>query len=272
MVDTSVISEALSKSLGTLTLEKLLSVLATLAVCLIAIRVVNTVLNRIVEKVSWDLRIKRYLCATIRVILYVLTVLIVADSIGIPVTSLIALVSVFGLAVSLAVQDVLSNVAGGLVILFSKPFELGDYVATDSSEGTVEEISLTHTKLDTFDGQRIMLPNSKLVADKITNYSTLGVRRVNHAVRVSYDCATEAVRESCLRAVAATPGVLDDPAPAVVIGSYGESAIEYRVRFWAKNENYWDAYNLSLEHIRTCFQEDGIAMTYPHVKVHLVEK
>lgn len=272
MVDTSVISDALSKSLGTLTLEKLFSVLATLAVCLVAIRVVNSILNRIMARVSWDSRIKRYVLSAVHVVLYILTILIVADSVGIPVTSLIALVSVFGLAISLAVQDVLSNVAGGLVILFSKPFELGDYIATNSSEGTVEEISLTHTKLDTYDGQRIMLPNSKLVADRITNYSTLGVRRVNHAVNVSYDCTTEAVRTACLRAIAATPGVLDDPAPAVVIGSYGEGAIEFRVRFWAKTENYWDAYNLSLEHIRTCLQEDGIAITYRHVNVHVMEK
>lgn len=177
----------------------------------------------------------------------------------------------FGLAVSLAVQDTLSNVAGGLVILFSKPFELGDYIAANNSEGTVEEISLTHTKLDTFDGQRVMLPNSKIVADKITNYSTLGVRRVNHAVNVSYDCATDAVRASCLRAVRMTAGVLDTPAPSVVIGSYGQNALEFRVRFWANNEDYWDAYNLSLENIRTCFAEDGIQLTYSHVNVHLVE-
>src|SRR5699024_7226499 len=185
--------------------------------------------------------------------LYVLTVLIVADSLGIAVTSLIALLSVFGLAISLAAQDVLSNVAGGLVILFSRPFTLGDYVATDDGEGTVSEISLTHTKLDTYDGLRVMLPNSKLVDGKIINYTTRGIRRVDHGVSASYDDGTEAVRAACLRAVERTAGVLPDPAPQVVLSAYGESAITYRVRFWAKTEDYWDAYNSSLEEIRRCF-------------------
>ena len=272
MMDTTAISDLLATSLGTMTLEKLLTTLVTLLVCLIGIRIVGKLMTRIMDKLSWDPRVEKYVVSGVKTVLYILTVLIVADSFGIPVTSLIALVSVFGLAISLAVQDVLSNIAGGLVILFSKPFERGDYVATDSGEGTVEEISLTHTKLDTPDGQRTMLPNSKLVAGKITNFSTLGIRRVNHGVTVSYDCATESVRAACLKAVSRTRGVLADPAPAVVLSAYGESSIEFRVRFWAKNEDYWDAYFQSLEEIRTAFDEDGIVMTYNHLNVHIVEK
>lgn len=272
MMDTTAISDLLTTSLGTMTLEKLLTSLLTLLVCLVGIRIVGKLMTRIMDKLSWDPRVEKYIVSGVKTVLYILTVLIVADSFGIPVTSLIALVSVFGLAVSLAVQDVLSNIAGGLVILFSKPFERGDYVATDNGEGTVEEISLTHTKLDTPDGQRTMLPNSKLVAGKITNFSTLGIRRVNHAVTVSYDCATESVRAACLKAVSRTKGVLADPAPAVVLSSYGESSIEFRVRFWTKNEDYWDAHFQSLEEIRTAFDEDGIVMTYNHLNVHIVEK
>lgn len=271
-MDTTAITDLLTTSLGTMTLEKLLTTLLTLVICLVGIRIVGKLLNRIMDKLTWDPRVERYIVSGVKAVLYILTALIVADSFGIPVTSLIALVSVFGLAISLAVQDVLSNIAGGLVILFSKPFELGDYVSTDSGEGTVEEISLTHTKLDTPDGQRTMLPNSVIVAGKITNFTTLGIRRVNHAITVSYDCATEAVRASALKAVSRTKGVLDDPAPSVVISAYGESSIEFRVRFWAKNEDYWDAHFQSLEEIRTAFAEDGIVMTYNHLNVHIVEK
>ena len=271
-LDTSALSELLSTSLGTMTLEKLLTSLLTLVVCLIAIRIVSKLLGRIMLKLSWDPRVEKYICAGIKTALYILTAIIVADSFGIPVTSLIALVSVFGLAISLAVQDILSNIAGGLVILFSKPFELGDYVSTDGGDGTVEEISLTHTKLDTPDGQRVMLPNSTIVAGRITNFTTLGIRRVNHAISVSYDCATDDVRASCLKAVSRTRGVIDDPAPSVVIGSFGESAIEFRVRFWTKNEDYWDAHFQSLEEIRSSFAEDGIVMTYNHLNVHVIEK
>lgn len=272
MADVSAFTELMSASFGAMTPEKLISTLLLIVICLAVIRAVTGVAKRVASKLDLDSRVKKYILSGIKVLLYCVAVLIVADSVGIPVTSLIALVSVFGLAVSLAVQDVLSSIASGLVILFSRPFELGDYVATDDGEGTVAEISLTHTKLDTVDGQRVMLPNSNMVAGKIINYTTLGVRRVNHALNVSYECATEDVRASCLRAVARTAGVLEDPAPAVVVDAYGESAITFRVRFWAKNEDYWDAYSQSLEEIRRCFAEDGIAMTYNHLNVHIMEK
>ena len=200
-----------------------------------------------------------------------LTALLVADSLGIPVTSLIALISVFGLAISLAVQDVLSNVASGMVILFSRPFDIGDYVGTNDGEGTVAEISLTHVKLDTPDGQRIMLPNSTIVAGKIINYTSLGTRRANHVIYLPYEFAVDDVRAVALKAVAATPGVLEDPAPVVVIGSYGEKAIEYRVRFWTKAEDYWDAHFQSLEELRRCFGDANIAMNSNNLNIHIVE-
>ena len=188
MIDTSALSEVMTKSIGALTLERLLSGVVTLVVCLIVMRLITSIVNRILAKVKCDPKVEKYIVSAIKVLLYVLAALVVADSFGIPVTSLIALVSVFGLALSLAVQDVLSNIASGLVILFSRPFDLGDYVGTGDGEGTVAEISLTHVKLDTPDGQRIMLPTSTMVAGKIVNYTTLGIRRANHAIGVSYDC------------------------------------------------------------------------------------
>lgn len=269
--DTSAFSELMTKSLGAMTLEMLLKGLLTLAVCLIVIRLVTKIVKRITDKVNWDPRVEKYLASGVKVVLYILAALIVADSFGIPVTSLIALVSVFGLAISLAVQDVLANIASGLVILFSRPFDLGDYVGTNDGEGTVAEISLTHVKLDTPDGQRIMLPTSNMVAGKIINYTTLGVRRANHAVCVCAEHTVDEVRASCLKAVSRVEGVLEDPAPAVVVSAYGEGSIEYRVRFWTKTEVYWDAHFKSLEEIRRCFAEDGIAMAYNHVNVHIVE-
>lgn len=272
MVDTSSLEKFLETGLGRLTLGQVLGAAAVLAVCLVVSRLLLKLLGRLTEKSTLDPRVRTYLFKGARSLLYVLTALITADSLGIPVTSLVALVSVFALAVSLAVQDVLSNVAGGLVILLSKPFTLGDYVAAAEGEGTVEEISLTHTKLDTPNGQRVMLPNSRLVAGQIVNYSVRGVRRADLTVSASYDDEPETVRTACLRAVARTPGVLLDPAPAVVLTSYGESAIEYHVRFWTKTEDYWDAHFRSLEELRRAFAEDGVTMTYNHLNVHIVDQ
>ena len=271
-IDTSAIEEVMQKSWGKMTLEQLLTSLIILVACLVAVKLIMALARRLTGKSKMDDRVRRYILGGVKAMLYVVTILIVAQSLGIPVTSLIALVSVFGLAVSLAIQDVLSNVAGGMVILFSKPFSLGDYIETSDGEGDVVEISLTHTKLDTYGGQRVMLPNKAVVAGKIINSSARGTRRVAHTVTASYDDATEAVRAACLRAVARTPHVRPDPAPAVVLTAYKDSAIEYHVRFWADIAYFWDAYNTSLEEIRRCFAEDGVTMTYNHLNVHIMDR
>lgn len=255
---------------GKLTVGRVLSALLLLLVCLTLARLLLGTARRLVERAALDERIKRYILRGLRAFLYLLTALVMAGSLNIDVSSLIALVGVFGLAVSLAVQDVLGNVAGGMVLLFSKPFTLGDYVSTADGEGEVAEITLTHTKLDTPAGQRVMLPNSKLMAGQIVNYTVRGVRRADHAVSASYDDAPEAVRSACLKALSRTPNILPDPAPQVVLTAYGESSIEYHVRFWAKTENYWDAHFRSLEEIHRAFAEDGVTMTYNHLNVHIL--
>lgn len=270
-LDTSSVEELMQVSWGKLTLSALLKTLVLLLVCLAVIRIVTNLARKLMGRTELDERVKRYGLRCIRMLLYALTVLIVAGSLGIDVTSLIALVSVFGLAVSLAVQDMLSNVAGGLVLLFSKPFSLGDYIENGEVSGTVSEIGLVHTKLDTPGGQRVMLPNSKLVAGQIVNYTVRGVRRADHAITASYDDSAEAVRAACLKAVSRTPYVLPDPAPQVVVTGYGESSVEYHVRFWTDADHYWDAHNASLEEIRRAFDEDGVTMTYNHLNVHILD-
>ena len=270
-MDTAVLEKILYTGWGKLTVENLLSALVTLLLCLGTVRLVTTLARRALNRTRLDGRIKDYVLRGLRFLLYTVTALIVAESLGIPASSLVALLSVFALAVSLAVQDVLSNVAGGLVLLFSKPFTLGDYIESADGEGTVYSIGLTHTVLDTYGGQRVMLPNSRLTAGKIVNYTARGVRRVDHAVSASYEDSTQAVRSACMKAVSRTPGVLDDPPPQVVVTAYRESAIEYHVRFWAPVDAYWDACNSSLEAIRDAFREDGVSMTYNHLNVHIVD-
>lgn len=271
-VDTTAVESILKKSWGDLTLEKAIFSLVLLAVCVAVIRLLMALLTRMLRRTGKDERIQRLVLRLVKTVLYILTALMVAGSLGVDVTSLIALVSVFGLAVSLAVQDVLSNVAGGMVILLAKPFALGDYIAAGDGEGTVEEIGLTHTKLNTYDGLQIMLPNSQMAAGKIVNYTAVGRRRAVHTVSASYDDSTEKVLAACRKAVQRTPYALEDPAPQVVLTKYGESAIEYQIRFWAPTANYWDAYFACLEEVRRCFEEDGVTMTYNHLNVHLVDR
>jgi small conductance mechanosensitive channel len=257
--------------LGNISLGTLLGTLLTLVICLVAVRLLTALLRRVLAQTHMDARVQKYLVRTVQLVLWVVTVLITADQLGIPVTSLVALLSVLSLAVSLAVQNVLANVAGGLVLLVTKPFAVGDYVDTPCGAGTVKELTLTYTYLDTPDGLRIAAPNSSLSAGKITNYTTLGTRRIQHSVSASYDAPVQTVRQALLDAVARTPGLLESPGPEVYVNAYGESGIEYIVRSWARTADYWTAYYALLENIKAAFDERAVEMPYNHLNVHIVD-
>lgn len=271
-MDTSQIQEMLKTGLGTLTLERVLTALVILVICLIVIRLALRIVRGVLERTETGEPGRKYILSAVRLVLYILTALLVAASLDIDVTSLVAFFSVLSLAISLAVQDVLGNVAGGIVIMLTHPFVLGDYISTGDSEGTVAEINLTHTKLNTAAGLQVMLPNSTMTAGKIINYTVRGVRRVDHEVSASYDDRVDVVRAACMEVIARTPNVLDDPAPHAVITAYGDSAIVYHFRFWTKSEHYWDALNFSLEEVSNVFAERGITMTYNHLNVHILDE
>ena len=171
--------------LGIISVGALLGAVVTLVVCILAVRIITVLLRRVLGKTTLEQRVSKYIVSTVRFVLWVVTVLIVAQQLGIPVTSLVALFSVVSLAVSLAVQNVLANVAGGLVLLVTKPFTVGNYIDTPSGEGTVREMSLTYTFLETMEGQRLAVPNSTLSSGKIINYSTLATRRLQHKITAS---------------------------------------------------------------------------------------
>ncbi|MBR7150519.1 MAG: mechanosensitive ion channel family protein [Oscillospiraceae bacterium] len=266
------IQNILNTSVGEVSVGAIISGIIALVICLFAIRIVTKMIKKVLGKTAIETRVQGYIVSGIKLVLYVVTGLIVADSVGIPVSSLVALVSVLSLAISLAVQDILADVAGGLVVLLSKPFKVGDYIETVDGEGTVAEIGLTYTYIDTIDNVRIMLPNSTIASGKIVNYSALRLRRVRHNITASYDAPTADVRAALLAAVKKTDKVLEDPAPVVYVLSYKESAIEYSVRCWATCEDYWDVHYALMENIREAFKEANVEMTYNHLNVHVIEK
>ena len=248
-----------------------LSALATLLICLLAVRIVTKAARRLLSRSKLDVRMQKYLLSAIKAVLYLITAIIVIGSLGIDMTSLVALLSVASLGITLAAEDILANIAGGLVILSSRPFTIGDYIEVSGVSGTVEEISLNHTKLTTPDGLLVMLPNKELASAKMTNYTVRGRRRVTQKVTASYDAPTETVKEACRKALTMTEGVLEDPAPAVRLTNYGESAIEYTVFCWTGADTYWDVYFALGENLRAAFAEYGVEMTYNHLNVHIVE-
>ncbi len=265
------LTKLLQTSLGGYSLSHILSALLTLLVCLVAARLLLKLAKRLLHRVQrLNDRLRQIILTALKVVLYLLTGIITAEALGLNTSSLTALVSVLTLGVTLAAEDILGNVAGGLVILSSHPFNIGDEIEVSGITGTVREITLNHTKLETADGHFIMQPNKELSSSRIVNYTALGRRRVVRRITASYDAPTDTVKAACMEAVAATPGTLEEPAPAVYLTDYGSSAIEYSVRCWTKAEDYWTAYFALNENLRTAFAAHGVEMTYDHLNVHMV--
>ena len=194
--------------------------------------------------------------------------MVVAGSLGIDTSSLLAVLSVAGLAASLALPASLSNLASGINILLTKPFVVGDFVTAGTYSGTVQEIRIAYTQLSTPENQVGMIPNRTVTASVIINYSTQSKRRLDLTVSASYDAPTELVLEA-LREAAAIPQVLPDEPSMFRLSGYGDSAINYLLRVWTTTADYWDAYFDILERVRTSFEARGIEMTYPHLNVHM---
>ena len=239
-----------------------------LALGVLAVRVVLKVLEKTLQKSKLEKAAHTLFVSLTKAALYILLGLIVASSLGIDVTSIVALASVLTLALSLALQNMVSNIIGGFTILYTHPFHSGDYVEIAGQAGTVSEINMSYTKLTTPDGKLISIPNSAVVAAQIVNYSAEPVRRVDVAVAASYECPVQEVI-GALCAAGTVDKALADPAPMAVITSYGDSAINYSLRLWVKNADYWDVYFQVNQRVKDIFDEQGIQMTYPHINVHL---
>jgi len=255
-----------------LNLGSILRILATLVIGLILIKVVMGIVDRSLAKSGSNNALGKYLRSVIKVVLWILVALSLAGSIGIDVTSLIALFSVAGLAVSLALQNTLSNLAGGVMLLVTKPFEVGDFVETNGVSGSVEAIGLSYSKLATVDNKEIFIPNSEISSAKIVNYTRLGTRRVDLTFNASYDAPTQTVKKAINEVLEKFPQIMQDPAPVIYLNNYGASSIEYVVRVWTAGADYWNVYFGVMEGVRESFQRNGVEMTYDHLNVHVVEK
>ena len=255
-------------SIALLLSSTLFKAVLILVIGIFAIRVVNKLIRITLEKSRLEKAAHSLITSLASAAMYILLGLIVASALGIDVTSIVALASVLTLALSLALQNMVSNIIGGFTILYTRPFHSGDYVEIAGQGGTVQEINMTYTMLATPDNKLISIPNSAVVAAQIVNYSAAETRRVEVVVSASYDAPTQQVIDALVLA-GTVDNVLLDPAPVAVISNYGESAIQYSLRLWVKNADYWDVYFTVNQRVKNIFDEQGIAMTYPHINVHL---
>jgi len=248
--------------------QKAVPAVLILVVGLLIIRIIMTIVKKLLDKTKLEKAAHGLVKSVARVVLYVLLGLIVADSLGIDVTSIVALASVLTLAVSLSVQNALTNVIGGFTLLYTKPFKSGDFVEVAGKSGTVQEISMTYTKLATPDNKLISIPNSSVVSGDIINYTVAGVRRVDVAVKAVYSEPSQKVIDALIQA-GTVDRVLLDPAPFAAVESYGDSSIGYTLRVWTKADDYWDVFFAVNQNVKNIFDAQGIKMAYPHMHVYM---
>ena len=208
-----------------------------------------------------------------RILLLFLLLLTCAEKLGLPTDSIITLLGTFGLAFSLAMQSSLSNLAGGLFILGSKPFETGDYISVPGAEGTVSQIGLIHTILTTVDNKQIHVPNSTVTGSIVTNYSQCATRRVDLTIPVSYNCSLEQAKQIIDSVVGRDSRILQQPdAPFVRVWNLGPSAVEIMVRVWCDAGDYWELRSWLLENIKNELDKAGIVIPYTQLQVQLKDK
>lgn len=259
---------AVKRFLDGLTLGRILGPVAVFLVGLLVIKLLLRLLDQALRKSKLEPAAYGMLRSLTKFLLLFLLLLIVAGQLGIDVTSLIAVLSVVSLAVSLAVQGALTNVVGGMTLLATHPFKAGDFVDIGSQSGVVQEVGVTYTKLQTPDGKLVCIPNGAAANSEITNYTALGLRRVNLTASASYDFDTQTVKQALQRAMAG-PGVLTDPEPFVGIERYEAASIVYSVMVWCRAEDYWTVYYSVNEAIRRELEQAGIQMAHPKMNVHL---
>lgn len=255
-----------------LSLPTILRVLFTALVCIIAVKVIGGVVAKVLGKSHLDGALQGFLKTGLRVVLYFVAALVILSSLGVDVTSLIALLSVAGLAVSLALQNTLANLAGGIQLLVSKPFAAGDYVEAGANSGTVKTVGLAYTTLVTPDNKVVHIPNSDVASGRITNYNGNPTRRVEIKVTASYDSDIDTVKQTVNALIAADSRIHADPAPFVRVSNYGSSSIEYTIRVWCNAADYWDIYFDMMDKLKPAFDANRVEMTYDHINVHMVEK
>ena len=253
---------------GSLFFKKLMGTVLILVIGVLVIRVIMRLITAALEKSHLEKAAHSLILSLARAAMYVLLFLIAASQMGIDVSSIVALASVLTLALSLALQNMVSNLIGGFVILYTHPFHSGDYVEIAGQGGTVKEISMTYTVLATPDNRIISIPNSAVAAAQVVNYSSADSRRVELTVTASYDAPTQKVLDALVLAGTVDNALLN-PAPSAVIVGYDHRAIRYSLRIWVKPGDYWDVYFQVNQRIKDVFDQQGIEMTYPHLNVHL---
>lgn len=249
-------------------LPDLLGALLWLVIGWWLIKLIIGSLRKLFNRQGHDPALSKFLLNLANGALVILLVISVVGMLGIETTSFIAILGAAGLAIGLALQGSLSNFAGGVLILLLKPFKLGDWIEVNGISGSVKDISMFYTKLNTFGNQLAIIPNGELSNENIINYSAEDKRRDSITIGISYDSNIKVAKDTLMGLLNEQENILEDPAPAVVVTELADSAVNLSVRFWARNEFFWDCHWYTIEEAKTRLEAAGISIPFPQRDVH----
>ena len=263
------IAEAVGIDISSLSLSKIVMSLAVLIIFIALGKIISMVIGKALKRSRMSVSMQKFITRIVRFLMYFLALMIFADSIGIPITSIVAVFGLFGLAISLSIQNLLGNIMSGVSLVMLRPFEVGDYIETDIT-GTVKSIGLFYTEITTVDNKRVFIPNEKIVESRLTNYTSETRRRIDVRLNAAYGCDIPAVKSAITEAIESVPELLKEPEPLIGVSEFGESAVYYDVFVWANTADYIKAKYAFMEAVPVYYKKYGIEMAYNRLEVELL--
>jgi len=233
------------------------------------VRILTAILGRMLVKAKMDDILVDFICAIARTALLLFVIIAALEQLGVDTTSLIALLGAAGLAVGLALQGSLANFAAGVMLIVFRPFKAGDFVEAGGTTGVVEKISIFSTTMRTPDNREVIVPNGGIYGSNITNYSARETRRIDLVFGIGYGDDIRKARDIILDVMNQDERILKDPEPVVAVGELGASSVDFVVRPWVANADYWNVRWDLLEKIKLAFDANGVSIPFPQRDVHL---
>jgi len=248
---------------------KVFSALLTLVIGWWIVTKIANLIIRFMQRAKIDAALTQFLGSILKIVLKVLLIITAVSMLGVQMTSFIAIIGAAGLAVGLALQGSLANFAGGVLIILFRLYRVGDFIEAQGFMGTVQEIQIFNTVLNTVDNKRIIIPNGQLSNNTITNFTANDIRRVDLRIGVSYSDSIEKVKNVIFRIVDAHPLVFKEPEPLIRVVELGTSSVDFTVRVWCNKDDYWTIYFDLTEQIKIEFDKEGISIPFPQMDISL---
>lgn len=251
---------------------KVIGAIAIVVIGRVVVGVIIGALRRMMDKAHTDPTLSRFLLALTKVALLTFIIIAALGSLGVQTASFIAIIGAAGLAVGFALQGSLANFASGVMLIVFRPFKVGDYVEAGGAAGSVEEVNIFNSVLKSPDNRKIIVPNSKITGDTITNFSANEIRRIDLVFGISYGDDLKKAKQILEQICREDSRVLDDPAPTVAVSVLNDSSVDFVVRPWVKTGDYWAVYFDLVERVKLTFDREGISIPFPQRDIHLFQQ